>query len=115
MDVGAAGMAAREVTVCVQPGERALYLPAVSAEARAVRGPSTRQTRGDPASPERQAVGPRVISAVGKEPPRAELAVAPCGRDAIDQGDQLGYVMAVGGSERRRQRRPVAGDDQMVL
>ena len=96
MDVGAAVVAAREAAVVVQPGEGALYDPALRPEPGPVLGVALGDLRGDPARPEFGAVAAAVVGTVGEQHLGAELAVRADGSDAINQLEQLRDVVAVG-------------------
>ncbi len=98
MDVGAAVVADEQSASLVEPGEGALHDPAVAPEAGAVFGLAPRDLGFDAALPELLAVVLGVIAAVGKEsvgPATRPTDTSTHRRDQIDEGEQLGDVMAV--------------------
>ena len=118
MDLGAAVVADEQSFELVQPGEGALDDPAVAAEAGAVRGVAPRDLRCDPASAELTAMAGIVVAAVGAQlvgptPRPADLAAHR--RDAIDERDQLGAVVAVAARELPGKRDPRRVDEEMML
>ena len=115
VDVGATGMSSGEVAVGMQPGDRALYDPALFSEAGSVAGLLSGDPGCDAAVAEFFAVAFRVICPVGVQPPGSELAIAAGRRDAIHKLGELRDVVAVPAGQGDRQRRALAVDDQMVL
>lgn len=115
VDVGSAGVAACEVAVGVQPGDRALDDPPLAPQAGAVAGTAFGQMGRDAAVAELFAVAFGVVCPVGIQTPGAELAVAAGRRDAIHKLGELRDVVTVPAGQRDRQRRALAVDDQMVL
>lgn len=102
----------------VQPRERALHDPPLTAHPR----PILCAPAGYPvleASPsELAAVLVVVIAAVGDHPLWSPAWPAPFARDrrdAVDQWQQLGDVIAVPAGQRDRQRHPAGIDVQMML
>ena len=107
MDVVAALVADEESFVVVQPGEGALDDPAGAAEAAAVLGLAASDLRFDPAGAELAAVLVVVVAAVGGDPigPSAGSAdLAAYRRDALDERDELGDVVAVAAGDRPGER-----------
>ena len=118
MDVGAAFVADAEAPVLVQPGEGAFDDPAFPAESRAVHGVTFGDDRPDAAGLESLPVRLGVVAAVGKECIRSapwSSAFAGYGRDRLDEREQLGDVVAVGGGEQAGERDAVGVGDQVVL
>jgi hypothetical protein len=102
----------------VEPGEGALDDPAVAAESRAVLGLAAGDLWFDAALPELATVAVVVVAAVGGDavgpsPPPADLAAHR--RDAIDERDQLGDVVAVAARERPGERDAGRVDQEVVL
>jgi hypothetical protein len=101
----------------VQPGERALNDPAQLAQARAVLGAAAGDDGLDPAALELAAVLVVVIAAVGDhavgaKPGAADLAAHRA--DAVDQGQQLGDVVAVAAGQADGQRDAGRVDEQVA-
>lgn len=115
VDVGSAGVTACEVTVGVQPGDRALDNPPFAAQAGTVAGGAFGDLGGDPALPEFIAVLAAVVGSIGEQRFWSELAVAARRRDTIHELGELRDVVAVSTGQRDRQRGAVAVDDQVVL
>ncbi len=115
MDVGSACVAACEVVVGVQPGDRALDHPTVASEARTVASVAFRDARSDPAFAQFCSMARRVISTVGVEAEGTELAVATNRWHAIHKLNELGNVVAVGGAQRDRERNILRLDDYVML
>jgi len=117
VDVGAAVVADEQSFELVQPGEGAFDDPAVASKAGAVLAVAARDFGLDPALAELATAAWIVVGAVagdalGTSPRRSDLATY--GRDAVEQRDQLGAVVAVAagqspGEREARRRRP--GDD----
>src|SRR5262249_39697755 len=102
----------------VQPREGALDNPAIAPDARAVFGLATGNLDGDPALAELAPLGPVVVGAVGREPvwPSTRSAnPAAYRRDAVEERDQLGDVVAVAARERPGERDPGRVDEEVVL
>jgi hypothetical protein len=102
----------------VQPGEAALHDPALGAQPRAVLFATSGDQGLDAASPELAAVLVEVIAPVGEQPIGAPARAAhPAGDrdDAIDQGQELGDVVAVPAGQGDRQRQPTGVGQQVVL
>ncbi len=102
----------------VQQGEALLDDPAVHAQPGPVLGASSRDERRDAVLPHQRAVLVVVVAPVGVEGVRASARTAPLAadrRDRLDQGDQLGDVVAVATGQRDRQRNAVPFGDQMVF
>ena len=118
MDVVAAVGADQESAAVVQPGEGSLDDPALLSEAGAVVGPAAGDDRLDAAPPEEAAVLVVVVAAVGDQRPgAASWAADPAadGRDAIEQFEELGHVVAVAAGERPCERDTAAVYEQVVL
>ena len=102
----------------VKPGEAALHDPALGAETGAVvLAPPGNQWLDAPA-PELAAVLVVVIAPVGEQPIGATARAAdPAGdrHDTIDQGQELGDVVAVPACEGDRQRQPAGVGQQVML
>jgi hypothetical protein len=59
-----------------------------------------------------------VVAAIGEqavEPSSRPADLAGHGRDRVDEGQKLGYVVAIGGGDTGRERKPRLVDDQVVL
>jgi len=94
----------------VQQGETLLNHPAVHAQPGAVLGAAARDDWGDPGGPDLLAVFVVVIAAVRVDLVRAlagPAAAAAYRRDGLDQGHELGDVVADAAGQRDRQRDPV--------
>jgi hypothetical protein len=91
--VGVALPADPEPSELVKPGEAALHNPALSTESRAVLFAAPGNQGLDAPSPKLAPVLVVVIAPVGKQP----IGVSPLGerREAIDQGQELGDIVAV--------------------
>lgn len=97
----------------VQPGEAALHDPALGAEPRAVLFASASNQGLDAPSPELAAVLVVVIAPIGKQ----TIGASPLGehREAIDQRQELGDVIAVPAGQGDRQRQAAGVGQQVVL
>jgi hypothetical protein len=118
VDVVAAVGADQESAAVVEPGEGALDDPAVPAESGAVLGVAAGDHGFDAALPDEAAVLVVVVAAVGEQrlgsSPRAPDASAHR-RDAVEQLDQLGDVVAVAAGQRPGERDTAAVYEEMVL
>ena len=95
-----------------------LHHPAVGAQPRAVRGAAAGDHGRDALLPYLLAVLVVVVAAVSVDPVRALTgppAAAAYRRDRLDQGHELGDVVAVAAGQRDRQRDAVRFGDQVVL
>jgi hypothetical protein len=102
----------------VEPGEGAFDDPADTAESGAVFGLAASDLGFDPAGAELATVFVVVVAAVGGEPlgPSAWPAdFAAYRRDALDQGDQLGDVVAVAVGQGPGERDPGRVYEQVML
>ena len=102
----------------MQPGEAALDDPALFAQARTVRDPPAGDSRGDAAVAQLAAVDVVVVAAVGQQLPGAAAGPADQSadrRDGVDQGQQLGDVVAVAAGDADGQRQAAGVADQVVL
>jgi len=118
VDVGVAVVADEESLELVQPGEGTLDHPAVAADAGAVFGLATGDLGGDPALAELAPLRPVVVGTVGREPvwPSTRSAdPAAYRRDAVDERDQLGDVVAVAARECPGERDPRRVDEEVML
>jgi hypothetical protein len=118
VDVCAAVVANEESFELVEPGEGTFDDPAVAAEARAVLGLASCDLWGDPERTELAAVLVVVVAAVsgdsvGSAARPADLATD--GRDAFDERDQLGDVVAIAARERPRERDPRRVYEKVML
>jgi hypothetical protein len=104
-----------------QPGKRALDHAAVVPESLGGGDPATRDPRRDATSPEGAAQGRGVVRLVGVQFGRtlAQLSWSATGSDdrgnRVDQGEQLGGVMSVGGRKPDGEWGAVVIDNQVVL
>ena len=118
MDVGASFPADPQAAEAVRPGDRVLDAPAESVQAGAVRLSPFGDHRTDPPLPQERAVLVVVVAAV-----REELVGAPSRpadgsrhrRNLVQQGQELGDVVAVSAGQRHRERDPLAVGDDVVL
>jgi hypothetical protein len=102
----------------VQQCKALLHHPAVHAQSGTVLDAAPRDDRSYPQGPHLLAVLVVVVAAVGVERDRSlsgPSASAAYGRDGLNQGDELGDVVAVSAGQRYRQRDAVPFGDQMVL
>ena len=102
----------------VQQRETLLDDPAVHAQARAMLFAAPGDNRGDPGFPDLLAVLVVVIATVGVDPIRVLAGPATAAahrRDGLDEGHELGDVVAVPAGQRHRQRDAVRFGDQVVL
>src|SRR3954447_26537708 len=102
----------------MEPGEGALDDPAVAAEAGTVFGLAARDHRFDPALPDQPPILVVVVAAVSDQAvgpaARPPNRAADCGHP-VQQGYQLGDVVAVAAGKRERERDPSRVDEEMVL
>ena len=118
MDVVAAVVADEESLELVEPGEGALDDPAVAAEAGAVLGLTSCDLWGDSARAEFAATAVVVVASVSAN--TIGSAARPANfaaywRDAFDERDQLGAVMAVATGERPGERDPRRVYEKVML
>jgi hypothetical protein len=111
MQISAVLPADRETLVRVQPGERALHDPSDRAQPRAMRCTAAADHWAHPPLAQQSPILVMVIAPVaqhrvGLAPRRARLAAYR--RDGVQQGDELGDVVAVAASDRDRQRDAIA-------
>jgi hypothetical protein len=102
----------------VEPGEGALDHPADASESGAVLGLASCDLGFDPSGAELAPVLIVVISAVGGDtvgPTPGPTDLAADGRDALDERDQLGDVVAVAAAERPGERDPARVDEKVML
>lgn len=102
MEVGPAFPPSPESLVGVQPGEAALHHPAMPAQPGTMGDASTGDARSDPAGAQQPPVLVVVIATVREQFPG--LAAGPTTqpadrRNRVDQGQQLGDVVAVAAGE----------------
>jgi hypothetical protein len=118
MDVVASFPADAQAAKAVQPGDGALDDVPENAQAGAVWLASFRDHRADPALPEQAPVHVVVVAAVGQQRVRASAGPADqprdC-RDLVEQGQELGDIVAVAAGQRDRERDALAVDDEVVL
>jgi hypothetical protein len=118
VDLVAAVVADEESLVVVEPGEGALYDPADAAEAGAVVGLAASDLGRDPSGAQLAAVLVVVVAAVGGYPvgPSAWPAdLAAHWRDALNERDELGDVVAVAAGDRPRERDPGRVYEKVML
>jgi len=118
VDVGAAVVADEQSFELVELGEGALDDPAVAADAGAVFGLATSDLGGDPALAQLTSLRLVIVGAVGCDPvwpSTRPTDPAAYRRDAIDERDQLGDVVAVAARERPGERDPRRVDEEVVL
>ena len=102
----------------VQPCEAALHYPALGAKPGAVLLAPPGDQWLDAPDPELAAVFVVVIAPVGEQPIRALAGTADLAgdrHDAVEEGQQLGDVVAIAAGQRDRQRQPAAVSQQVVL
>ena len=102
----------------VKPGEAALHDPALRTEPGAVLLSASGDHGLDATGPELASVPVVVIGPVGEQPVGAPARTADSagdGSDAVDQGQELGDVVAVAAGEGDRQRQPAGVGQQVVL
>ena len=109
MDLVSALVADEQSFELMKPGEGAFDDPADAAEAGAVFGFAAGDLGGDPALAQLAAADGEVVATIGSEAlgPAARAADAAVhGRDALDEWDQLGEVVAVAARDRPGERDP---------
>lgn len=102
----------------MQPGEASLHDPALGAEPRPVLLAAASDQWLDTSKPEFAAVLVVVIPPVGEQTIGAlsgPTDLAGDRRNTIDQGQQLGDVIAVAARQRDRKRQPTSVCQQVVL
>lgn len=102
----------------VKPGEAALHDPALSAKARAVVLTASGDQGLDATCPKLATVLVVVIAPVGEQPIGASARATDLAGDwhnTIDQGQELGDVVAVPTGQCDRQRQPAGIGQQVVL
>lgn len=118
MDVGSAFPADAQSFEAMEPGEGALDDPSIDAQAAAVGGAASGDGRDDPAGPDLISLDVVVVAAVGED--GLGLAAwpassSPDGRDGVEQGHELGDIVAVATGEDDRERCAVSVSDQVML
>lgn len=120
VDVGSSFPADGEALEAVQPGETALDDPPVGAQSGILARAAPGNGGHGPACADAVSVDVVVVvvSTVGEE--RVRLAsgashTSPHGWDRVEQGQQLGDIVAVAAGEDDRERSAVAVGDQVVL
>jgi hypothetical protein len=109
VDVSPALIAEPKPPVLMEPGERALNDPALATEARAVRASLSGDDGFDVMRAKPRFCGPGLIAAVAEQrggSPFGTTTLSANRRDRLDQREQLGDVVAVGGSQQACQRNP---------
>jgi hypothetical protein len=102
----------------MRPGEAALHDPALSAEARAVVLAPSGDQGLDATGPELAAVLVVVIAPVGEQPAGATARAADLAGnrdDTVDQGQELGDVVAIAAGKGDRQWQSAGVGQQVVL
>ena len=110
--------AQQESAAVVQPGEGAFDDPTIATEMRSVFGLAACDHRLDAALPDEPTVLVVVVAAIGKQrlrTPPWPTRTAAHRRDAIEQLEQLGDVVAVGGGERPGQWQTAAVYEEVML
>ena len=118
VDLGTAVVADEQPFEVVQPGEGALDHPAAAAEPGAVLGLATSDLGTDAAAAELTAVRVMVVAAVGGyslRPATRPTDLAAHGWDALDEGHELGDVVAVAAGERPGERDPGRVYEKVML
>ena len=118
MDVAAPVVADEQAFELMQPGEGALDDPAVAAKPGAVLDLAPCDLRCDAALAELAAATVVVVAAVGADTIGSAARPADLAahrRDAIDERDQLGAVVAVATRELPGERDPRRVDEEMML
>ena len=118
MDTCATLIAHGQSTKPVQPGEGALDDPARAPETAAMVGAALGELGANAPAVERLAMRLRVVAAVALD--QAGLRTGRPGRprrggNGVDEGEQLGDVVAIGGRQRRDERNPVRVGENMML
>lgn len=118
MHTGAPLVADRQTSKPMEPRDRSFDHPARAAQPAAVIAAAFSQQRANPARSQLGAMRLRVVAAVAlhqlrlaSRPPRS----AAKDRHGIDQRQQLGDVMVVGGRHRRDERNPVRVGENMMF
>ncbi len=118
MKIGASLVAGAEPFELVQPGEGALDHPAHLAQSGAVGDAASRDQRLDAPLPQQAAVLVEVVAPVGIQAPGLAAGTSPPSADrweGVEQGQELGDVVAIAAGESDGERGSVAVDDQVVL
>lgn len=118
MDLCAALVADEQSFEVVQPGEGALDDPADAAEPGAMLGLAASDLGADPAPTELAAVLVMVVAAVGGDSIRTPARSADLSahrRDALDERDKLGDVVAVAARHRPSKRDPGRVYEKVML
>ena len=118
MDAGASLIADVEASESMQPGQRAFDDPARLPEAAAVRSPALRQLGPNPPSVQLVTMGLGIVAAVALD--TRGLMAGPAGpaaqdRKRIDQRQQFGDVIAVGGGQARDNRNPLGVGENVMF
>jgi hypothetical protein len=118
MDVRTAFIADTKATILVQPAQGAFDHPAEHAQATAVLGIPPRQNRLDAALAEVLPMGLRIVGSVTLH--AIGTATRPTGfaghsRNGVDEGKQLGHIVAIGCREPRCQRDAVGIGEHVML
>jgi hypothetical protein len=118
VDLVAAVVADEKSLVVVEPSEGALNDPPHPAESGAVLGSAASDLRFDAAGTELAPILVVVVAAVGGDavgPPARSADLAAYRRDALDERDELGDVVAVAAGHRPGERDPGRVYEKMML
>lgn len=118
MLIGVTLPADTEPSELVKPGEAALHDPTLGAQPRSVVLTAPGDQGFDAAGPELATVLVVVIAPVGEQPvgtPARAADLAGDRDDAVDQGQELGDVVAITAGQGDRQRQPAGVCQQVVL
>ncbi len=118
VNVGQPFVSNSQTTKPMQPSDGALHDPAGLAQAATVRGPAPCDLGLDTQGQERRTMRVGIISAVslhqlGLSPWGAPLASN--GRDGLNQGQQLGHVVAIGFGQNDRERNALRVGKEVML
>ncbi len=118
VDVGSPFPAGAEPAEAVEPGDGALDHPPVGAQAGAMHGSASGDGGDDAAGADLVAVDVVVVAAVGEQRVGSASRVSDAaahGRDGVEQGQELGDVVAVAAGQQDSERSAVTVGDHVVL
>jgi hypothetical protein len=118
MNTGSTFVAHVEAAKPMEPGQRAFHNPPCAPESAAVGRAALGELRLDSAAMQRVSMRLRIVAPVALNQPRLAYGATRTAaerRNRVDQGQQLGNVVAVGGGQQRRQRDAARLGEKVVL
>ena len=118
MHTGSPFIAKIEATKPMEPRQRPFDDPPRAAQPTAVWGATLGELAGDAAPMQRLAMRLRIVAAIALNeigPPSRSARAAAQRREGVDQGQQLGDVVAIGGRQLRDERNPSGVGEKVMF